>query len=94
MNEIERLLFETQNFDISPEEVKNIFLEIDKNNDNKIQIEEFIDWWNLGKPNKLTRVIKYQLELMKILRSRQREFNLLDNSVPADSVHQLQGDAV
>jgi len=53
--------------EISDEEMKKIFQEMDTNKDKKISFKEFSDWWYYGKVNKMESLVFLKLKMMNLL---------------------------
>ncbi|KAL4487907.1 hypothetical protein ABPG72_022767 [Tetrahymena utriculariae] len=62
-------------------EIQNIFSELDVNKDQKISFEEFWEWWKLGRPNKLEKMIYYKLKSMKLLKKAHANFLRLGSAL-------------
>jgi len=46
-------------------EIEELFKSIDVNHDSKLSFEEFLAWYRVGKHSKLTKVLKYQMEVQR-----------------------------
>ncbi|KAL4469444.1 hypothetical protein ABPG74_004697 [Tetrahymena malaccensis] len=62
-------------------EIQNIFQELDVNKDQKISFEEFWEWWKLGRPNKLEKMVYYKLKSMKLLKKAHADFLRLGSAL-------------
>ena len=46
-------------------DLEDLFKSIDVNHDGKLSFEEFLAWYRVGKHSKLTRLLKYQIEVQR-----------------------------
>ena len=46
-------------------ELEELFKSIDVDHDNKLSFEEFLAWYRVGKHSRLTKLLKYQIEMSK-----------------------------
>lgn len=74
MNEIS-LVAKELGHEISAQELKLIFADIDSNKDNKISFDEFFVWWSFGRENKLEKLVYLQLKAMNLLNKAKAAYN-------------------
>ncbi|CAD8110193.1 unnamed protein product [Paramecium primaurelia] len=62
------------NEEITQDDVDRLMKVVDQNGDGKISFEEFWDWWQFGKNDKLEKLVFMKLKLMNMLKSINSEF--------------------
>ena len=73
----------------SKKELTDLFASIDVNHDNKASFEEFLAWYRVGKHSKLTKLLKYQLEVKNRLRkSKATMDSAISDGTPDDKTIQ------
>jgi EF-hand domain pair len=72
----------------SKKELTDLFASIDVNHDNKASFDEFLAWYRVGKHSKLTKLLKYQLEMKNQLKKTQTTMQTsgTDSGPPANSI--------
>lgn len=65
----------------SKKELTDLFASIDVNHDNKASFEEFLAWYRVGKHSKLTKLLKYQLEVKNRLKKTKAS---MDSAGPSE----------
>eukprot|EP00828_Plagiopyla_frontata_P002111 TRINITY_DN10145_c0_g1_i1.p1 TRINITY_DN10145_c0_g1~~TRINITY_DN10145_c0_g1_i1.p1 ORF type:complete len:451 (-),score=71.39 TRINITY_DN10145_c0_g1_i1:80-1432(-) len=67
--------------EVKEEEVQRIFKDLDINKDGKISFDEFWDWWQFGRSNKLEKLVFFKLKAMNLLNQAHSEFVRMGGSL-------------
>lgn len=63
----------------SPQQILEIFGEIDENNDRKISFNEFLSWYRFGKDIPIARVMKAHIAIMNGIEVARKQMEKLDD---------------